>query len=142
MIYMNFKMTMKLAILTILITTLLTACAPKGSVDKNAEHVALQIAQLNFDPNTRPLTAENTKRAAIFLQQFYDLGRKDHSNNLAKPFAQERVSQLKNAEVFSSSSQGSTFVSQQYKAEQPKEQAALLLKSATETYWDGYNGKP
>lgn len=135
-------MSMKLVPSIILIGMLLSACASEGSVDKNAKHVALQIAQLNFDPNMRPLTADNTKRAAIFLQQFYDLGRKDHSDGLDKPLAQERVRQFENAEIFSSGSQGNRFVGQQYEAEQPKEQAALLLKSATATYWDGYNGKP
>lgn len=139
---MDELMNIKSAALAIIISVLLSACVSKGSVDKNATHVALQIAQLNFDPNTRPLTAENTKRAAIFLQQFYNLGRKDRSDGFNASQAQERVMSFSKAAVFASSSQGSTFVSQQYEAEQPNQQAALLLRAATATYWDGYNGKP
>ena len=135
-------MNIKSAASAISIAVLLNACVSDGSVDKKARHVALQLAQLNFDPNTRSLTADNTKHAAIFLQQFYDLGKKDHADGANATLAQLRVRSFADAEIFTSRSQESTFVSQHYEAEQPSEQAALLLKSATETYWDGYNGKP
>ncbi|NIF22458.1 Exc2 family lipoprotein [Candidatus Pantoea multigeneris] len=140
--YMDEKMNIKSTALTILIPLLLTACAPKTSVERNASHVAQQIAQLNFDPNMRSLTADNTQRATVFLQQFYDLGKKDHAQGITPAQAQERVNSFRSIDAFAAASQGSTFVSHKYEAEQPKKQAELMLNAATTTYWDGYNGKP
>lgn len=140
--YMDEKMNIKSTALTILIPLLLTACAPKTSVERNASHVAQQIAQLNFDPNMRSLTADNTQRATVFLQQFYDLGKKDHAQGITPAQAQERVNSFRSIDAFAAASQASTFVTHKYEAEQPRKQAELMLNAATTTYWDGYNGKP
>ena len=59
---------------------LLSACSgPQTSVNKNARHMAHQLAQIHFDPNTRPLTTDNARLMADFLRQFYALGKKNRA---------------------------------------------------------------
>ena len=138
---------------------LLAACAPQSSVDGYARHVAAEINRIHFDPNTRPLTADNIRVAADFLRQFYEAGRKDRAAGLTVKQARLRVAGFSRNSVggekevddllgeqvkgpFSPAAQWSTFNQQRYSAEQPVKRAGILLDAATSVYWDGYNGKP
>lgn len=130
---------------------LLAACAgPQTSVDKNARHMSYQIAQAHFDPNTRPLTVDNTRLMAKFLSQFYELGKKDRAAGLTLAQAQQRVNSFSQAQPggtaadtpFAAEKQKSYFLTQEYSAEQPEKHSKILKDGAIATYWDGYNGKP
>ena len=130
---------------------LLTACAgSQTSVDKNARHMAHQIARLHFDPNTRPLTADNIRLMAQFLSQFYDQGKKDRAAGLTLAQAQQRVNCFRQQQAgdaagnspFALEAQKSFFLTHQYTADQPEKRRTILLDGAIATYWDGYNGKP
>jgi hypothetical protein len=128
---------------------LLTACAgSQTSVDKNAQHMAHQIARLHFDPNTRPLTADNIRLMVQFLSPFYKEGKKDRDAGLSLTQAQQKVncfSQQQDAAgsgPFSLEAQKSFFLTHQYTADQPEKRRKILQDGAIATYWDGYNGKP
>lgn len=134
---------------------LLTACAgPQTSVAVNARHVSSQIDKLHFDPNTRPLTADNIRLTAKFLSQFYELGKKDREAGLTLEQAQQRVREFggepqandqpgsSHQGPFNSDAQKNTFITQQYSAEQPEKRTLILRNGATAVYWDGYNGRP
>lgn len=138
----------------------LSACThSQNSVDRNARHAATQIAQLHFDPNTRPLTADNIRSTAEFLRQFYDQGKQDRAAGLNMAQAQQRVNSFGGkvtgeesgvddlldspvAGPFDASAQKSVFLTHEYSAEQPEKQSRILLDSAIKTYWDGYYGRP
>lgn len=137
---------------------LLSACThSQSSVDRNARHAALQLANIHFDPNTRPLIADNIRVTAKFLNQFYVLGKQDRASGLSMEQAQQRVLSFtgsaaqSKAEMlpsehpagpFDASAQKNQFLTQVYAAEQPEKRARILLESAIKTYWDGYNGHP
>lgn len=136
---------------------LLSACThSQSSVDRNARHAALQLANIHFDPNTRPLIADNIRVTAKFLNQFYVLGKQDRASSLSMEQAQQRVLSFSSSAMeskalppsehpagpFDPSAQKSLFLTQVYAAEQPEKRASILLESAIKTYWDGYNGHP
>ena len=136
----------------IVVVLLLSACAgPQTSVDKNARHVAYRIAHIHFDPNTRPLTTDNTRAMAHFLSQFYQLGKEDRAAGLTLAQAKQRVasfSQMQDeadsaeSNPFTPEAQKSNFIQHSYTADQPEKRSIILLDGATATYWDGYNGRP
>lgn len=130
--------------LTLVIPLALAACsAPHTSVEKNARHMAYQIKQIHFDPNTQPLTADNTRVMRDFLGQFYELGKKDSASGLTPLQAQQRVNSFSNGEgPFSLNKQKSVIINQQYDADQPEKRIAIMKTAAVQTYWDGYNGRP
>jgi len=124
---------------------LLSACAgEQTSVNRNARHAASQLEKIHFDPNTRPLTADNIRRTATFLSQFYALGKQDRAEGLSLAQAQQRVASFSNPSSgpFAYDAQKSRFISQDYSADQPEKRSLILLESATATYWDGFHGRP
>lgn len=136
-----------------------TGCTNTQSiVDKNARNAVSQIEKLHFDPNTRPITADNIHATSKVLNQFYVLGNKDRESGVNKYQAQTRVNSFSrmtsnsNSNVddllgtpvkgpFSDDSQKSVFINQTYSAEQPSKQGEILLSNAIKTYWDGYYGR-
>lgn len=125
---------------------LLSACAgTQTSVNKHARHMAYQLANSHFDPNTRPLTTDNARRMAGFLNQFYMLGKKDRAEGLTVAQAQQRVNSFNRDDAgapFAQAAQKDRFITHQYSAEQPENRVRILREGATATYWDGYHGKP
>ncbi len=130
--------------LVVFIPFFLMACAGnQTSVDINARHAAFRLEQIAFDPNTKPLTADNTRLLAQFFSQFYDLGKKDRAAHLTTAQAQQRVNSFSDGNgPFSPERQTSTFITQEYAADQPEKRSDILRSGATDTYWDGYNGRP
>ncbi|MCG7367673.1 Exc2 family lipoprotein [Pantoea sp. ACRSH] len=124
---------------------LLTACAgQQSSAERNASHAVAKLSSIHFDPNTRPLRADNYRWMTTFLRQFYDQGKKDRANSLTQVQAEQRVKAFSECPTgpFRPEAQTSHIVSQVYSADRPKEQSQILLESATATYWDGYYGRP
>jgi hypothetical protein len=130
--------------LVIFIPFFLMACAGnQTSVDRNARHLAYQIEQMHFDPNTKPLTADNARVLVPFLSQFYDLGKKDRAAHLTTAQAQQQVNSFSGENgPFSPEAQKTMFLNQAYDAEQPGKRSDILKQGAIATYWDGYNGRP
>lgn len=127
------------------VSLLLSGCAgQQTSVNRNARHAATQLEKIHFDPNTRPLTADNIRRTATFLSQFYALGKKDRAEGISQAQAQQRVTRFSDISSgpFAPDAQKSRFISQDYSADQPEKRSLILLESATATYWDGYYGRP
>lgn len=120
------------------------ACAGnQTSVDRNARHAAIRIEQSSFDPNTRSLTADNTRLLTQFFRQFYDQGKKDRAAHLSAGQAQLRVNSFNGEDgPFSPERQTNKFVTQEYAADQPEIRSDILRSGAIATYWDGYNGRP
>ena len=78
-----------------------------------------------------------------FFRQFYDLGKKDRAAHLTTAQAQMRVNSFNNKNgPFSPKKQISTFITQEYAADQPEKRSDILRSGAIDTYWDGYNGRP
>lgn len=128
-----------------------------NSVEKNAHNAVSQIEKLHFDPNTRPITADNIRLTSNFLHQFYALGKQDREAGVSLEKAQKRVESFsRNTDAnksdvddllgeplkgpFTEEAQKSMFLNQEYSAEQPNKQRKILLDSAIKTYWDGYYG--
>ncbi|EHW1683187.1 Exc2 family lipoprotein [Salmonella enterica] len=130
--------------LVFFIPLFLAACSGnQTSVEKHARHLARQMERDHFDPNMRPLTADNTRLAARFLSQFYEMGKKDRAAGLTTAQAQQRVNSFSaDGGPFAPEAQKSTFINQTYAAEQPEKRSNLLKQGAVSTYWDGYNGRP
>ncbi|WP_241649608.1 Exc2 family lipoprotein [Rosenbergiella collisarenosi] len=118
----------------------MSGCAPTSVVGKNARHLSLQFAADNHDINTRSLTTDTQNSLEKFLQQFYDLGKKDRQKGMDMNQASQRVSSFAKNDVFNPKTQKSNYINRSYDASNPESQAKLLLNSAIETYWDGYNG--
>lgn len=122
----------------------LAACSGnQTSVEKNARRTAYQIERIHFDPNMRPLTADNIRQTARFLSQFYEVGKKDRAAGLTTAQAQQRVNSFSaDGGPFAPEAQKSTFIDQEYDADQPEKRSDILKQGAIATYWDGYNGRP
>lgn len=129
--------------LACLLPLLLIACTSQTSVEKHARHIAYQIAQAHFDPNTKPLTADNARELEPFLRQFYTLGKKDRAAGLSTSQAQQRVNTFSNDDgPFAPGAQKTIFINRHYDADQPGKRSDILKQGAIATYWDGYNGRP
>lgn len=130
--------------LVLLTPLFLAACSGnQTSVEKNARHTAYQIERIHFDPNMRPLTGDNIRITAQFLSQFYETGKKDRASGLTTAQARQRVNSFSNdGGPFAPEAQKSTFIKQEYDADQPKKRSDILKQGAIATYWDGYNGRP
>lgn len=142
-----------------LVVFTVTGCSnTQNIVDKNARNAVSQIEKLHFDPNTRPITADNIRSTSNFLKQFYVLGNQDRESGFSKAQAQARVDSFSGVAnhrdsnvddllgtpvngIFSENSQKSIFINQIYTAEQPSKQGRILLNSAIKTYWDGFYGR-
>ena len=113
------------------------------SVEKNARHMAYQIEQAHFDPNTKPLTADNTRLMAGFLSQFYEIGKQDREAGFTSAQAQQRVDSLSTGNgPFSPGAQKTKIINRDYDSDQPEKRSEILKQGAITTYWDGYNGRP
>lgn len=134
----------RILFLTFVIPLVLVACSgPQTSVEKNARHMAYQIKNIHFDPNTQPLTADNSRVMAEFLRQFYELGKKDKAAGMTTVQAQQRVNSFSsNDGPFSPEKQKSVVINKEYEADQPLKRIDIMKSGATQTYWDGYNGRP
>lgn len=121
-------------------SALISGCAPTSVVGKNARHLSLQFAADNHDINTRSLITDTQNSLEKFLQQFYDLGRKDRQKGMDWDHANQRVASFVKNDVFNPKTQKSNYINRSYDASNPESQAKLLLASAIKTYWDGYNG--
>lgn len=127
------------------ISLLLSACAgQQSSVERHASHAASQLASIHFDPNTRPLRADNIRWMKTFLQPFYAQGKADRANGLTQQQAEQRVKAFGDCPdgPFRAEAQFSRVGSQRYRAERPAQQSRIMQESATATYWDGYYGRP
>jgi hypothetical protein len=133
-----------LPLVVFIIPFFLVACAGnQTSVDRNAHHMAYQIAQVHFDPNTKPLTGDNTRLMATFLSQFYEMGKQDRAAGFTSAQAQQRVESFSTGNgPFSPEAQKTMFLNQAYDADQPGKRSDILKQGAIATYWDGYNGRP
>jgi len=124
---------------------LLTACVgQQSSVERHASHAAAKLSSVHFDPNTRPLRADNFRWMSTFLRQFYDQGKADRANGLTQAQAEQRVKTFSECPTgpFRPEAQFSRVASHDYSADRPEQQSRILLESATATYWDGYYGRP
>lgn len=130
-------------LLPVIITSLLlNACSSQQtSVDKNARHAVSRVAKIHFDPNSRLQTADSIKVMKPLLQQFYDQGKKDHSDGLTLAQARQRAENFKCPGVIMSSEK-TTILGQTFEADEPAKQSQIILDTAITTYWDGYNGRP
>lgn len=130
--------------LVLFIQLFLTGCSGnQTSVEKNARHMAYQIEQVHFDPNTKPLTADNTRLMTRFLSQFYELGKQDREAGFTSAQAQQRVDSLSTGNgPFSPGAQKTTIINRDYDSDQPEKRSEILKQGAITTYWDGYNGRP
>lgn len=130
--------------LLLLIPFFLVACNNhQSSVEKNARHMSYQIQRIHFDPNTKPLTADNTRLMAQFLSQFYDIGKKDRASGLTTVQAQQRVDSFSSGKgPFSPEEQKTIVINRAYDADQPDKRIEIMKTNAVQTYWDGYNGQP
>lgn len=133
---------LKIFLPVIITSLLLNACSSQQtSVEKNARHAASRVAKIHFDPNSRPLTADSIKVMKPVLQQFYDLGKKDHADGLTLTQARQRAENFKCPGVINNSNT-TTILGKTYEADEPAKQSQIILDSAVATYWDGYNGRP
>lgn len=129
--------------LVFFIPLFLAACSSQTSVEKNARHTAYQLERIHFDPNTTPLTADNTRRMATFLSQFYEMGKKDRASGLTPDQAQQRVGSFsRNGGPFAPGAPKTTFINRDYDSDQPGKRIDIMKQGAIATYWDGYNGRP
>ena len=130
--------------LTFVIPLVLAACAgPQTSVEKTGRHMAYQLKKIHFDPNTQPLTADNSRVMAEFLVPFYELGKKDRAAGLTSLQAQQRVNSFTGSDgPFSLNTPKTVIINKEYDADQPVKRIEIMKSGAIQTYWDGYNGRP
>lgn len=129
--------------LLILMPLLLAACTSnQSSVEKNARHMAYQLERIHFDPNTRPLTADNIRLMSQFLGQFYEFGKKDRAAGLTVAQAQQQVENFSRGKgPFSPDAQTYTIINRSYDADQPDKRIEIMKANAIQSYWDGYHGR-
>ncbi len=137
---MEFLVKFKCLFALVIASSLISGCAPTSVVGKNARHLSLQLAADNHDVNTRNLITDTQYSLEKFLQQFYDLGKKDRQKGMDTNHAYQRVSSFVKDDVFNPKTQKSNYINRSYDANNPDSQAKRLLDSAIKTYWDGYNG--
>ncbi|WP_411696741.1 Exc2 family lipoprotein [Enterobacter pasteurii] len=130
--------------LVLFIPLFLASCSGnQTSVEKNARHMAYQIEQVHFDPNTKPLTADNTRLMTSFLSQFYEIGKQDREAGFTSAQAQQRVDSFSTGNgPFSPGAQKTTIINRDYDSDQPEKRSEILKQGAIATYLDGYNGRP
>ncbi|EMN8534143.1 Exc2 family lipoprotein [Enterobacter mori] len=130
--------------LVLFIPLFLASCSGnQTSVEKNARHMAYQIEQVHFDPNTKPLTADNTRLMTSFLSQFYEIGKQDREAGFTSAQAQQRVDSFSTGNgPFSPGAQKTTIINRDYDSDLPEKRSEILKQGAIATYLDGYNGRP
>ena len=126
----------------VFITLLLSGCVSDNSISRHATDLIAQYRALGTDPEMSVNTADSIKGARQFLQPFYDLGKVDRDRGFSRAEAQRRVESFEGLPMFKAAAQHESFNNQSYSTEYPEQKAALALSAATETYMDGYNGKP
>ncbi|CAM3720515.1 hypothetical protein BS639_14840 [Rouxiella silvae] len=128
--------------LAVSISLVLSACnSQQTSVDRNARHVAQEIAQNHFDPNTRPLTADNIRVMKPVMQQFYDIGKRDQASGMTPVQAMERALLIGTSGIIQGGDKA-MYAGQTYTVDDPITQQKMIAKGATASYLDGYNGVP
>lgn len=126
----------------VFITLLLSGCVSDNSINRHATDLIAQYRGLQSDPEMSINTADSIKGASQFLQPFYDLGKVDRDRGFSPEQAQRRVESFTGLPMFKAAAQQESFNNQSYSTQHPEQKAALALSAATETYMDGYNGKP
>ncbi|MFG6075836.1 Exc2 family lipoprotein [Erwinia sp. OPT-41] len=121
---------------------LLCACAPQGSVECHTTHAVHQIADANFDPNTRMLLADSIRVMRPGFQAVYQAGVKDRAAGLSKAQMEEKAACLLKPENLPDEAVTHTFLGQTYLADRPEKERKILADALAATYRDGYEGRP
>lgn len=117
------------------------ACTSQTSADRNAQRAAMDIAQIHFDPNSRPLTADNIRVLKPLMQHFYDIGKQDRAEKLPLTKAMEKARIVDCPGVIQGDDK-TIFAGKMYEAEDAAAQQKIVASSAKSAYLDGYNGVP
>lgn len=121
---------------------LLVGCAEnQTSVDRNARHAAAELAQIHFDPTTRESLSGDVRALKPGLTKAYELGKRDFIMGRTVAQAQQRVVGFKYSKAIQREPQR-IILGQKYAAENPEQSRQILLEAITNTYWDGYYGRP
>lgn len=127
---------------SVIVPLLLAGCAEnQTSVDRNARHAAAELVQIHFDPTTRESRAGDVNALKPGLTQAYELGKHDFVMGRTVAQAQQRVAGFKYSKGIQGEQQR-VVLGQKYAVENPEQQRQILLEAITNTYWDGYYGRP
>lgn len=128
--------------LALLTTVTLSACAPKGSVERHTRHYVF-ASDDRSDPNFYTNKADTTRMMVPFFRQFRDMGEKDRAAGLSQEAARQRVKEF-HTEKFLTSLQGTTtFAGRKYADnDMPSPKTLrLLADTISAVYMDGYEGR-
>ncbi len=123
------------------LTLCLSACSNSRTiVQRNADHLALQMADQNFSASFRTQVPDTAKSLSNFLQPFYDEGKKMRAAGVTEDQALAIAALLRKRGLESPLASQETFAGKTYTSGQSEASKKLVAQAMVNTFIAGYNG--
>ncbi|AKR77932.1 MULTISPECIES: Exc2 family lipoprotein [Edwardsiella] len=121
---------------------LLSACAqPESSAARHAKHLSY-ASDDNFAPHYRTKLYDSYQSSIPFLQQFWELGKKDRAAAITQAQQQQRIDEFKSQAFLTRINGKEHFAGKAYNSYSHREQKwrQAMSDAIIQTYLDGYHG--
>ncbi len=118
----------------------LTGCSThRTTVQRNADHLALQMADQDFSASLRTQVPDTAKNLTHFLQRFYDEGQKIRTAGVTEDQALSIAALLRERIMQGQLPVSDTFAGKTYTSAQSEASKKLVAQAVANTFIEGYN---
>ena len=123
------------------LSLILTGCSTQRTiVQRNADHLAWQMADQDFSASLRTQVPDTAKSLTGFLQHYYDEGKKIHAAGVTEDQALAIAALLRERIMQGQLPSHETFAGKTYTSAQSDTTKKLVAQAVAGTFIDGYNG--
>ena len=123
------------------LSLILTGCSTQRTiVQRNADHLAWQMADQDFSASLRTQVPDTAKNLTNFLQRFYDEGKKMRAAGVSEDQALAVAALLRERIIQGQLPSQNTFAGKTYTSSWSEASKKQVAQAVAGTFIDGYNG--
>ena len=123
------------------LSLILTGCSTQRTiVQRNADHLAWQMAEQDFSASLRTQVPDTAKNLTNFLQRFYDEGKKMRAAGVSEDQALAVAALLRERIIQGQLPSQNTFAGKTYTSSWSEASRKQVAQAVAGTFIDGYNG--
>mgnify|MGYP004705940729 FL=1 len=123
------------------LSLILTGCSTQRTiVQRNADHLAWQMAEQDFSASLRTQVPDTAKNLTNFLQRFYDEGKKMRAAGVSEDQVLAVAALLRERIIQGQLPSQNTFAGKTYTSSWSEASKKQVAQAVAGTFIDGYNG--
>ena len=123
------------------LSLILTGCSTQRTiVQRNADHLAWQMADQDFSASLRTQVPDTAKNLTNFLQRFYDEGKKMRAAGVSEDQVLAVAALLRERIIQGQLPSQNTFAGKTYTSSWSEASKKQVAQAVAGTFIDGYNG--